>query len=238
MAAHRRRPVFCSLVDGDDAEGGYFSIAFDEETVATEQSYDRNTAIIRTIHRSASGAAFVVTDFAPRFRQFGRMFRPPMIVRRVDRLEGLCRIRPRMRPRMDYGRLKAANVTGSNHIRYVTDAGSIRLTAAAPIAFVASESAFVLSHPMTFIVRPDESLPDALSRISREFHDLTKEYWLDWVRLLSIPFEWQEAVIRAAITLKLCSFEETGGIVAALTTSIPEAPYSGRNWDYRFCGAA
>ena len=52
---------------------------------------------------------------------------------------------------------------------------------------------------------------------------------------LSVPFEWQEAVIRAAITLKLCSFEETGAIVAAMTTSIPEIDGQGRNWDYRFC---
>jgi GH15 family glucan-1,4-alpha-glucosidase len=52
---------------------------------------------------------------------------------------------------------------------------------------------------------------------------------------LSIPFEWQEAVIRAAITLKLCSFEESGAVIAAMTTSIPEAPHSGRNWDYRYC---
>ena len=80
-------PVFCSLLDGEDPEGGYFSLEFDEETVAAEQSYERNTAILRTVHRSASGAAFAVTDFAPRFRQFGRMHRPPMIIRRVDRSE-------------------------------------------------------------------------------------------------------------------------------------------------------
>jgi GH15 family glucan-1,4-alpha-glucosidase len=228
-------PVFCALLDGENPENGYFAIEFVEETVETEQSYERNTAIVRTVIRSASGAAFAITDFAPRFRQFGRMHRPPMIIRRVERLEGLCRIRVRMRPRMNYGRLDPTAIPGSNHIRYVSEAGSIRLTTDAPVALVAVESAFVLSHPMNFILHADESFPDSTSRVSREFYDLTREYWLDWVRQLSIPFEWQEAVIRAAITLKLCSFEDTGAIVAALTTSIPEAPESGRNWDYRYC---
>jgi GH15 family glucan-1,4-alpha-glucosidase len=59
-------PVFCSLLDGETPEDGYFSLEFDEETLATEQSYERNTAILRTVHRSASGAAFAVTDFSPR----------------------------------------------------------------------------------------------------------------------------------------------------------------------------
>ena len=63
----------------------------------------------------------------------------------------------------------------------------------------------------------------------------TSDEWRDWVRGLAIPLEWQKVVIRAAITLKLCQHEETGAIVAALTTSIPEAPGSGRNWDYRYC---
>ncbi len=69
----------------------------------------------------------------------------------------------------------------------------------------------------------------------REFCDRTRDYWMDWVRRLSISYDWQEPIIRAAISLKLSNFEETGGIVAAHTTSIPEAPGSGRTWDYRFC---
>src|SRR4029079_12340051 len=63
----------------------------------------------------------------------------------------------------------------------------------------------------------------------------TREYWQDWVRGLAIPFDWQDAVIRAAISLKLCSYEDTGAVLAALTTSIPESADSGRNWDYRYC---
>jgi GH15 family glucan-1,4-alpha-glucosidase len=66
-------------------------------------------------------------------------------------------------------------------------------------------------------------------------HEETQRYWRRWVRNLAVPFEWQEAVIRAAITLKLNTFDDTGAIVAALTTSIPEAPRTQRNWDYRYC---
>ncbi|MBL8965139.1 MAG: glycoside hydrolase family 15 protein, partial [Phycisphaerae bacterium] len=153
----------------------------------------------------------------------------------VEPLQGLCRIRVRLRPRMGHGLHRPTLVPGSNHIRYVTEAGSLRLTTDTAPSYVASESAMALTRPMTFILHSDESLPDSIPRIAREFHDQTRDYWLEWVRNLNLPFEWQEAVIRAAITLQLCSFEETGAIVAALTTSIPEAPDSERNWDYRFC---
>jgi GH15 family glucan-1,4-alpha-glucosidase len=93
----------------------------------------------------------------------------------------------------------------------------------------------VLEQPVTLILGVDEPLQASVPDTARRFYESTLDYWHEWVRYLSIPFEWQEAVIRAAITLKLCNFEESGGIVAAATTSVPEAPDSGRNWDYRFC---
>ena len=65
--------------------------------------------------------------------------------------------------------------------------------------------------------------------------DRTSDYWREWVRRLAISYDWQDATIRAAITLKLSNFEETGAVIAAHTTSIPEAPGSGRTWDYRYC---
>lgn len=227
-------PVFCALTGGDDPKGGFFDIAPDEP-FTSEQSYSRNTAIVSTRVKTESGCTYTITDFVPRFRQFGRVYRPPMIVRRVEPVSGLCRIRVRVRPRMAYGEMAATAVSGSNHIRYVTEAGSVRLTTDASVSYVAHESAFALTKPVTLILHADEPLPDSIPRISREFHDQTRDYWLDWVRHLNVPYEWQNAVIRAAITLQLCSFEETGAIVAALTTSIPEAPESARNWDYRYC---
>jgi GH15 family glucan-1,4-alpha-glucosidase len=94
---------------------------------------------------------------------------------------------------------------------------------------------FPLTRPLSLFFGQDDPLRSAIDTTGREFLDRTREHWLNWTRNLAVPLEWQAAVIRAAITLRLCSFEETGAIVAAHTTSIPEAPSSSRNWDYRYC---
>jgi len=228
-------PIFCSLVDGKAPQDGFFSIGFDEPGATTEQSYVRNTAIVRTVVTAANGASFVITDFAPRFHLFGRLYNPPMIVRRLEPLHGLCRIRVNLRPRMGNGSLRPTRVMGSNHVRYSSECGAIRVTTDAPVSYIATEGAFILAQPLTLILHADEALANSIPRVSREFHDQTQESWLEWVRHLNVPFDYQEAVIRAAITLQLCSFEQTGAIVAALTTSIPEAIDTERNWDYRYC---
>src|SRR5205814_1595240 len=111
----------------------------------------------------------------------------------------------------------------------------IRLTTDAPLSYVDREAPFVLTRPIYLVMGPDEPFPAELTTTCREFADRTRDYWTEWVRRLSIAYDWQDVIIRAAITLKLSNFEETGAIIAAHTTSIPEAPKSGRTWDYRFC---
>jgi GH15 family glucan-1,4-alpha-glucosidase len=81
----------------------------------------------------------------------------------------------------------------------------------------------------------DETVSGSVGEIGRSFHEQTLTYWQSWTRGLAIPFEWQDVVIRAAITLKMNAFDDSGAVIAAVTTSIPEAPNSQRNWDYRFC---
>jgi GH15 family glucan-1,4-alpha-glucosidase len=105
----------------------------------------------------------------------------------------------------------------------------------APIDYILSETFFVVDRPLNFILGPDETLTSGIEDTARAFEQDTIAYWRNWSRALSLPLEWQDAVIRAAITLKLSLFEDTGAIVAAMTTSIPEAANSGRNWDYRYC---
>ncbi len=225
-------PVFNALLGGSDPQGGFMEAALTNQR-DSKQRYIPNTAILETTLESESGTMRIV-DFAPRFRRFGRMFRPPMLVRRLEPLQGRPRITLRMRPTFNYGAQKPQLTSGSNHVRFFGDTGVLRLTTDASITYILHETEFSLDRPLTLIVGADESVPDAPDTIYRTFFGETEAYWQTWVRDLNIPFDWQAAVIRAAITLKLCSFEDTGAVLAALTTSVPEAADTPRTWDYRF----
>ncbi|WP_198374945.1 glycoside hydrolase family 15 protein [Neoroseomonas rubea] len=227
-------PVFNALLGGVGPERGFMDIEL-RDLSQCAQGYLRNTAVVETRLTDARGGALRILDLAPRFRRFGRMYRPPAIVRRIEPLAGRPRIRIRVRPSFAYGADAGRVSLGSNHIRYMGGEAVLRLTTDAPLTYVAEEAEFALDRPLNLILGSDESLPESPDAVARQAIAETEAYWLDWVRGLNLPFDWQEAVIRAAITLKLCSFEDTGGIVAALTTSVPEAPGSGRCWDYRFC---
>lgn len=233
-------PVFCAQLDGQRAaepnpdDKGVFDFVLTRQASAA-QSYLPNSAILRTVLTDEDGGAVEIIDFTPRFHNLGRTYRPPTIIRRVRPLSGLPRLTIRLRPRFGYGAETPQITRGSNHIRYVSAAQTVRLTTDAPAAYVLEERPFLVDRPLSFILGPDEPVQGGVDTTARDQFERTLDHWRSWVRSLSIPFEWQDAVIRAAITLKLCNFEETGAIVAALTTSIPEAPGTQRNWDYRFC---
>jgi GH15 family glucan-1,4-alpha-glucosidase len=227
-------PVFCALLCDSQENRGQFAIEL-QNPARAEQRYLRNTAILVTTLYDHNAGVVEITDFAPRFRQFGRMFYPMMFIRRVRPLAGSPVIRVRLAPRYNYGKDEPTRTFGSNHVRYVAPEFVLRLTTDASITAVLEQTPFVLEHDLTFVLGPDETVTDAVGDLGSRFFGETRNYWHDWVRFLGIPFEWQEAVIRAAITLKLSAYDDTGAIVAAMTTSIPEAPDSGRNWDYRYC---
>jgi GH15 family glucan-1,4-alpha-glucosidase len=226
-------PIFSRLLAGNEEKG--FSDVVLDDLVDIKSEYMRNTAIVTTVLTDRKGGAVRVTDFAPRFQHFGRIFRPPQLIRIIEPVSGLPRITIRVRPTHDYGGAISHQTLGSNHITYWGSGAVLRLTTDAPLSYVEREAPFVLTRSLHLVFGTDEPVPGALETMCREFCDRTRDYWMEWVRRLSISYDWQEAIIRAAIALKLSNFEETGGIVAAHTTSIPEAPGSGRTWDYRFC---
>jgi GH15 family glucan-1,4-alpha-glucosidase len=235
-------PVFNALLQPDagksalptDACPGAFAIEI-EDFAESRQFYDANTAVLRTQLFDKSGHAIEVTDFAPRFFSRSRYFRPMMLVRRVRPIQGAPRIRVVLDVRFDWGLREPLITQGSNHLRYVGSDFALRLNTDAPLSHVRSRQPFVLTREHNFLLGADESLTDGIADTARLFEQETLAYWHRWSQRLSIPLEWQDAVIRAAITLKLSLFEDTGAIVAAMTTSIPEAPGSQRNWDYRYC---
>jgi GH15 family glucan-1,4-alpha-glucosidase/uncharacterized integral membrane protein len=229
-------PVFHSLLDSPQGIGldGTWSIEL-EGIAHSEQSYDPGTAVLRTRLFDGAGQGIEVADFAPRFMHHGRTFRPAQLVRRIRPLSGHPRIRIVVRPRFGWGSTPPVLTRGSNHLRFVSSGATLRLLANAPLAYVVDETWFSLGTPVSMMLGPDETLAGGIEETARDFEEQTRMYWRLWTRRLAIPREWQDAVIRAAITLKLCQYEETGAIVAALTTRIPEAPNTERNWDYRYC---
>jgi len=229
-------PVFCSLLTTDtgDDQRGVFGVELQDST-RTTQRYLRNTAILETVLHDTHGNALRVVDFCPRFRARGRMFRPMMFVRMIEPVAGRPLANIRLRPLFGHGAEEPQIERGSHHLRFRSDNASFRLTTNASLSAVLDMRWSVVDRPLAFLIGRDQTIEESPLGLATRFLDETRDYWEEWVRSLAIPFEWQEAVIRAAISLKLCTYEDTGAVLAALTTSVPEGPGSGRNWDYRYC---
>ncbi|NHK26632.1 glycoside hydrolase family 15 protein [Parvularcula flava] len=224
------KPVFNALLGGS----GTFAVEL-EGFVRSRQYYIRNTAVLCTVLEAEDGSAVEITDFAPRFEARERTFQPMGIVRRLRPISGTPRIKVLLKPSTGWDNKPLQVTRGVSHVRFASESLGFRVTTDAPISYVMSETSFLLDKPLSFLCGPDESVSEGVNTLSREWEERTVAYWQNWSRRLAIPFEWQEAVIRAAITLKMCVYEETGGIIAAATSSIPEHEGSERNWDYRFC---
>jgi len=230
-------PIFSALLDGTDRNDaqakGFWSIKLDG-VKHIRQHYMRNTPVLVTVQEDDAGNGIEIIDFCPRFRAKGRIYRP-VAYARIVRPIGSPRIRVSLRPATEWAKRVPDQSYGSSHITYRLAAMAMRLSTDAPIGYIINESMFRVERPLNFFLGPDESFATNIGAGLRDMLDETLAEWRAWVRGLAIPFEYQDAVIRAAITLKLCQHEDTGAIVAALTTSIPEHADSGRNWDYRYC---
>jgi len=233
-AEHADAPPTHDTATTTAAPAGVFAIDLCD-LVDAGHAYVRNTAVLVTTLQDAHGNALRVTDFCPRFRSRGRMFRPMTLVRLVEPIAGRPIARIRIDPSADYGASRPQRRAGSNHLSFESDGLAWRITTETSLSSILEGRPEVIERPQAFVLGPDESLSEAPLPLARRWLGETLDYWRDWVRTLAIPFEWQDAVIRAAISLKLCTYEDTGAVLAALTTSIPEAPGSGRNWDYRYC---
>ncbi|HRG46455.1 MAG TPA: glycoside hydrolase family 15 protein [Leptospiraceae bacterium] len=225
--------IFGSLIDSK--KGGQFQIIPGEENnIRYEQYYLENTNILITEVHSDKGK-FRVTDFAPRFHQHDRYFRPLMLIRKIEVVEGNPDIKVICNPVYDYGNTKPVLLQGSNHIQYNNLGSPMRLTTNIPLSNILSESSFLLTEPKYLVFTYGEPFEVSIERTCEEFLKKTILSWRKWVKTTYVPTIYQEHIIRSALALKLHQYEDTGGIIAAGTTSLPEFNESTRNWDYRYC---
>ncbi|MBC7661833.1 MAG: glycoside hydrolase family 15 protein [Chitinophagaceae bacterium] len=224
-------PVFGDLLD---SEGGTFTVCpVDHATI--HQRYRTNTAILESEWTLSDEQKFKITDFCPRFEQHGRMYRPAAFFRIVEPISGFTRIKVKFKPIKGWSKDHVRAQRGNSHLRFPMDGGVLRLVTNMPLTYLLSEQEFLLQEPLYFAVLWDMPLEDDLKQVATQFLDKTESYWRTWVKHASIPSLFQGEVIRSAITLKLHCYEDTGAVLAATTTSLPEHPGAPRNWDYRYC---
>jgi GH15 family glucan-1,4-alpha-glucosidase len=223
-------PLFARLLDAK--EGGSFLVGPAGSELGA-QRYLPNTNVLETRFQTPDGA-FRVLDFAPRFLQYDRSFRPTQLFRIVEPLEGTPRIRVSCAPKIGWSRKSPDSSSGSNHISYRGFESELRLTTDIPLSYVGGRP-FALTEQRHLVLSWGAPVEEALAPLAERFLGETSRYWQRWVKHCDIPPMFQDEVIRSALVLKLHCFEDTGAIVAATTTSLPEAPGSGRTWDYRYC---
>jgi GH15 family glucan-1,4-alpha-glucosidase len=224
--------VFGSMLDKE--KGGEFSVLPETDNIESTQKYLENTNILQTTV-SYNDHSYKVTDFAPRFNNYGRYYKPLMVIRKIEPLKGEPRIKIKCQPMADYGKKRLTPTLGSNHIRFMGIEQEVRLTTNASLNYVVEGKAFMLQRPIYLVFTYGRPLEAPVEVTAENFLQSTTGYWREWVKSTSITDFHQAFVLRSALVLKMHQFEDTGAIIAASTTSLPESPGSTRNWDYRYC---
>ena len=226
--------VFGGLID---EAGGRFEIepcaAGEGAEVEFRQAYRDNTNVLVT-EVTAPDGRYRVIDFAPRFLQYERAFKPLMLMRRIELVEGAPTIRVVCRPAPRPGGAVTVQ-QGSNHLHFEGFEAPMRLTTDVPLTYIREERPFKLLGDKHLVLSWGPPLEAPLESTVRAFLEKTVRYWQGWVRDCAVPEFRQEDVIRSALALKIHQYEDTGALIAAGTTSLPESPGSGRTWDYRYC---
>ncbi|MBL7719720.1 MAG: glycoside hydrolase family 15 protein [Flavipsychrobacter sp.] len=223
--------IFGGLLD--EEKGGHFSILPEGEFTSTQQ-YIENTNILETIVDAPDGK-YKVTDYAPRFQLYERFFKPLMLIRKVEPISGHPRVKVCCKPIGDYGANQLQAVQGSNHIEFFGLKKPLRLTTNVSLNYIMDERYMVLNEPKYLVLTYGLPLEAPIVSTAEDFLVRTTAYWRQWIKKIGIENMYQAEVIRSSLALKIHQYEDTGAIIAASTTSLPEYDGSGRNWDYRFC---
>ena len=234
--------VFAAILD--DAKGGRFRIAPSDEDLRHKQFYWPNTNILVTRFLHADGVG-EIDDYMP---VKGTVSNDPadLLIRRVRVVRGRMLFHVECRPAFDYARKPHQTFVADKIARFDGPDFTLQLVAATPLERdgdgVRTDLILGEGECATFVlglgsgngeggaVRRCPSTGEA----EQDFRE-TVTYWQRWLSRCTYHGRWREVVLRSALALKLMTYEPTGAIVAALTTSLPEQVGGVRNWDYRYC---
>ncbi|MFC1746808.1 glycoside hydrolase family 15 protein, partial [Candidatus Neomarinimicrobiota bacterium] len=226
--------VFAQLLDAK--KGGAFSVHVDN-TYSISQRYLTNTNILATRYESPHGG-FEILDFMPRYKQEGQYHTPPEVVRYIRHIYGAPEVRFQYNPRLGYAQHETSHNIETEYLKSSVTKGlydSVYFYSNLSYENLLSGNRITIdSDSYALLSYHQKILGVDLNRIILEF-EKTKVYWLDWIDRTATFTRFHSEIKRSALVLKLLSYQETGAILAAVTTSLPETIGEQRNWDYRFC---
>ncbi|MFI6478126.1 glycoside hydrolase family 15 protein [Nonomuraea sp. NPDC050663] len=222
---------FGALLGGE--HNGHWWVGPTGRPMAARRRYRPDTLILESEWDTPTGTVRVIDFMPPRDRN-------PDVVRIVEGVSGTVEVSTELRVRFDYGRIVPWVRRSEGHLQAIGGPDSVWLHSALPLigGDYAHQATFTVSAgervPFVFTWHPShEPMP---TLIEPETHLAeTEAMWAEWVGQCTYKGPWRDAVVRSLITLKALTYEPTGGIVAAPTTSLPEDLGGVRNWDYRYC---
>ena len=231
--------VFGAILD--DEKGGRFQISPIAGRVTFKQAYLPSTNILVTRFLLSDGIV-ELEDFMPvgvpkDSPWFHHLFRRVRCVKGSVRLSVVCR------PAFDYGRAAHQTKLKPDGAIFKSDQLSLALSAGVPLkkdgrGGVTAEFVLKEGDLQLFLLKGlDDKTPPRLNLSEQEAEELFQtavRFWQQWLSSCRYRGRWREQVERSALALKLLTFEPTGAIAAAATTSLPEVIGGVRNWDYRF----
>jgi len=227
--------VFAKILD--EKIGGSFEVNVGDDYTITQQ-YVPGTAILTTTFSNGTDI-FAIDDFMPRYlKENGDYHTPPEIIRYIRLIAGKPRFRLNYNPALGYAMHETFNYIKKDFIISITETqkfDSLFLYTGFDKHAIAQGDEILLEQDGFFVMAYREKL--FLPTLGKAYLELerTKTYWLNWSDSTISYNRYNSRIIRSAITLKLLTYEKTGAVLAAATTSLPETIGEVRNWDYRFC---
>jgi alpha,alpha-trehalase len=227
--------IFAKILDSKI--GGSFEILTDSDYVIT-QEYIENTSILTTTF-SKDNDIFEVIDFMPRyFKENGGVYSPPEIIRYIKLKSGKPEFKVKYDPKLEYASENTETCIKQDFINSLTHTekfDNLFLYTNLEKEKIVTSDIITLSSDAYFVLGYNEKIYIPSMKSVYIDYERTKVYWLNWSDKSSVFPKYNKEISRSAITLKLLSFEKTGAVLAAATTSLPETIGEVRNWDYRFC---